>query len=149
MLELTIIETIFPNHSFEILSYMCECSELLDMCNFDVKPNYKVGHTLFFYKNKLYKNTEPQIWPKNKNKVRTMMRLTFIKIIRTSSFDISFLFLLSIGHQSIIIILSTSTKEVCSNLCIMYTRRLTVDSKVEIPYFLDLATGAPWPTKKI
>ena len=137
MLELTLIETIFPNHSFEILSYTCKCSELLDMCNFDVKPNYKVGHTLFFYKNKLYKNTEPQILPKNKNKVRTMLRLKFIKIIRNSSFDISFLFLLSMGHQSInnnnFVYFNQRS---CSNLCIMYTRRLTVDSKVDRYNFL-------------
>ena len=29
------------------------------------------GSTLFFYKNKLYKNIEARIWPKNKNKVET------------------------------------------------------------------------------
>ena len=34
-------------------------------------------YTLFFYKNKLYKNTQAEIWPKIKNKLRTITRLKF------------------------------------------------------------------------
>ena len=32
---------------------------------------------LFFYKNKLYKNTQAEICPKIKNKLRTITRLKF------------------------------------------------------------------------
>ena len=35
-------------------------------------------YTLFFYKNKLYKNTQAEICPKFKNKLRTITRLKFL-----------------------------------------------------------------------
>ena len=34
-------------------------------------------YTLFFYKNKLYKNSQAKIFPKIKNKLRTITRLKF------------------------------------------------------------------------
>ena len=34
-------------------------------------------YTVFFYKNKLYKNTQAEICPKIKNKLRTITRLKF------------------------------------------------------------------------
>ena len=36
-----------------------------------------VAYTLFFYKNKLYKNTQAEICPKIKNKLRTITKLKF------------------------------------------------------------------------
>ena len=38
----------------------------------------KYLHTCFFYKNKVYKNTQSEVCPKFKNKLRTIAKLKFL-----------------------------------------------------------------------
>ena len=50
----------------------------INVCCMDISGQFRVAqYTLFFCKNKLYKNTQAEICPKIKNKLRTITRRKF------------------------------------------------------------------------